>query len=216
MNHQLAYAAPTGTWWERGDATAIRVIPHFKNDIETNVTHVAFDRENASPQRSLINTLIGVFKSSLEKAFQPNSLNTNATDINYYGSSKNDYSDFFINLLALERVSNDDLGNDLFSKIIKCVSSKDDDYKIDFKTALSGMSLASELLTVSEEITCYASPGNTLTFELIFDGTRATVIHGKENALVISKGDTMEWENADNTPEGFQTLLNKIKTFKTE
>jgi len=216
MRQQLAYADPTGTWWERCDATAIPTIPHFKNDIGTNVTHVAFDREYTSPQRGLINTLINAFKSSLEKAFQPNAISTNASDINYYGSIKNDYSDFFINLLALERISNDDLGNDLFSKIIKCVNSKEDDYKIDFKTALSGMLLSSELLTVCEEITCYASPGSTLTFELIFDDKRATIIHGKENALVISGGDTMEWEHTDNTPEGLQTLLNKIETFKAE
>lgn len=184
-------------------------------DTASNVASVSFDRNSSSDSpllRAFMQAALLVSGRLVERFFMDISTKVVRT---YFGSEhKQDFAAAMIRLLVLERKGKvSDQKTSFLLDIYSKVNSAENKHMVDSKTVSSGLYLASELFDVCNTIDWYASPNNTLTFELLFDGKRATVIHGKMNSLVISNQDDMEWASYPITPEGIEQLKEKIKNF---
>ncbi len=117
-------------------------------------------------------------------------------------------------MLFARQPKENNISTHIYNRICESLTHSEDDYSITEKTALSALSLASDLIKISDDIVCYPSPEDTITFDLVLDDMRATIIHGRRNTLVISRGNDMEWGDFDNTPDEFQKLVEKISNFR--
>lgn len=123
-------------------------------------------------------------------------------------------SEMFVKLLSLSRKDSDDKSTQMFEKIISStIKLPNSDYTISLQIGISSLHLATELITICRNIECYASPSDTFTFELYYDNKRATIVHGRDNSLVISRDNDMEWESYSNSPKDIDRLKEKVIQF---
>lgn len=102
----------------------------------------------------------------------------------------------------------------IFKGILEMVLETDTEYPLSLKTAISGLKLASELVTISSDMDFYASPDDTVTFELYMEGKRATITQESRISVVISrKGSAPQIQKFPNTSEGIESLKEYIRAF---
>jgi hypothetical protein len=184
-------------------------------DTGSNAASVAFTR-TGHHENPLLKSGMHTYKLFSKKFLEKILLDLPSKVANiYFGSPQRiDPVSILLRLFVLERKKKmNDRKTGLLLDILEKVNSTEDCHVLDSKIILSGLHLASELSDICETIDWYASPNNSLTFELLFDGKRATVIHGKMNSLVISNHDDMDWASYPNTPEGIEALKEKISNF---
>jgi hypothetical protein len=201
-------------------------IPHYRIDPLDLITPSSgstgteiYKRKNTEQQGLLNKWLDGIKQAKQTAASKYASRDDldSSKVVNTQFKSQPDYgkSKAVIDLLTfVAKNRTQDQSTSIFKGILEMVLETDTEYPLSLRTAMSGLQLASELATISTDMDYYASPNDTLTFEIFLDGKRATITQEGRISVVISrKGSIPKAQKFPNTSEGIESLKEYIKAF---
>jgi hypothetical protein len=116
-------------------------------------------------------------------------------------------------LLLSQKKKADDPATDIYMGILEMVIDPDPEFPISIQAAMNALKLVSDLVSVTYDIDYYASPDDSITFELFYDGKRATIEQNHHISLVISKNEQVQISKFPNGSEGIENLKELIINF---